>query len=293
MFETGVILWIQSWAGPAPDQFFVTITRLAMEDFFLAIIPIIYWTVDKGLGQRLAQVTLFSIWANSGLKAFFHTPRPDPGSVRVLFPESGTGFSFPSGHAQNSTVFWGVIARWIRRPFWSVVAAILILLVSFSRLYLGLHFPGDVLGGIAIGLAIVFLWEAIMNAMGPRIDSLSYGVRLLAAALIPFGLAMLYQGSDSAPSMGALAGLGVGVIIERRWINFSPRSTWAWQVAKIMVGVPLVIATRFGLKAIFPDLFIFDFLRYAAIGLVAAVLVPWVFRRVPASPASPGIGIPR
>lgn len=293
MFETGLILWIQSWAGPALDQFFMTITRLAMEDFFLAIIPIIYWTVDKGLGQRLAQITLFSIWANSGLKEFFHNPRPDPGSVRVLFPESGTGFGFPSGHAQNSAAFWGVIARWIRRPAGYLVSVLLILLVSFSRLYLGLHFPGDVLGGIAFGLVIVLVWEVLVKSAGRWADAVPDGIRMAAAGSVPLALALLYQGPDSAPSMGALAGLGIGAIIEKRWIGFSPRAAWPWQIAKILVGVPLVVATRFGLKAIFPDLFIFDFLRYAAIGLVAAVAVPWIFRRIPAEPMHPRTGILR
>ncbi len=93
---------------------------------------------------------------NMGLKPLFARSRPD------LWPTliTETSYSFPSGHALGSTVLYGMIAYLLGRHFpqyqrWFYGAAIvLVTLISFSRLYLGVHWPSDVIAGIGIG----FLW---------------------------------------------------------------------------------------------------------------------------------------
>ncbi|MFC1760215.1 phosphatase PAP2 family protein, partial [Candidatus Neomarinimicrobiota bacterium] len=83
----------------------------------------------------------------------FQTARP----LGVALIEQG-GFSFPSGHAQGSTTLWLMLALLIRKKWINYLTAIMIILVSLSRLYLGVHYPIDILGGVLIGMGIVLVY---------------------------------------------------------------------------------------------------------------------------------------
>jgi membrane-associated phospholipid phosphatase len=128
------------------------VTNLGGAAAYLALLPLIFWCYDEEKGIRLALAVLASVWINLGLKFLCDQPRPfwpgyDP-SVGII-TESANGF--PSGHAQISLTLWVIVASWNGKP-WAYAAAILTsLLVGFSRLYLGVHFPTDLLGGWVLG----------------------------------------------------------------------------------------------------------------------------------------------
>ncbi|MGB9592762.1 MAG: phosphatase PAP2 family protein [Anaerolineae bacterium] len=92
---------------------------------------------------------------NAGLKLLFARPRP------IVFPPitSETSYSFPSGHTLTSAAFYGLLAvflwRWGRRG-WALFSALWVLLVGFSRIYLGVHYPSDVLASLALGSLWLF-----------------------------------------------------------------------------------------------------------------------------------------
>lgn len=103
MTDTSFILWVQQFAQPWLTNFFLAVTALGAMEYYMVAIPIVYWLIDKHLGFRFAVFFTFSAYANSGLKYLFVVPRP-PYEVRLTVQE---GYSFPSGHAQGSTAFWG------------------------------------------------------------------------------------------------------------------------------------------------------------------------------------------
>ena len=144
---------IGDWLTPIMSFF----TWLGYPQAYMIIIAIIYWSVDRELGTRLAIFLPLTASLNSILKQALHSPRPywlDPDipAIRV-----SNGFGMPSGHAQGSTV-WLYAASCVKRRWIWFAAIALSLLVGLSRVYLGVHFPSQVLSGWLIGLVVLLLF---------------------------------------------------------------------------------------------------------------------------------------
>jgi hypothetical protein len=144
---------------------------LGNEIFYLILIPIIYLCLDKITGLNLITFYLISSISNTYLKEIFHTPRPSSEKVRVLIEESS--YAFPSNHAQGAVVFWGYLFSKAKKIWIKILLIITIFLISLSRIYLGVHFPIDILGGCLIGFLILIIllliikkyrvWEILTN----------------------------------------------------------------------------------------------------------------------------------
>ena len=152
-----VILWLQG-GSPLLDLPFIAITNLGSEEFLLVVMAFVFWCVDRRAGARLAALILISAWLNAVAKEIALQPRPFEWDqqVRMIFPATGGGL--PSGHTQGTVVLWGYLALAFRRRWLSILAAILMLLVPLSRLYLGAHFPTDLLGGYLLGALILLAY---------------------------------------------------------------------------------------------------------------------------------------
>lgn len=140
-----VVLWFQhlgSWlTGPMN-----VLTFTGDIEFYLLLLPVIYWTVDRRLGLRVAVLLLLSIIISSMCKLILHAPRPywfDPQVQLWTAPEFS--FGLPSTHAQNAVVMWGLLAYAGRRTLGWMIAILLMGLVGLSRMYLGVHFPTDII----------------------------------------------------------------------------------------------------------------------------------------------------
>ena len=176
------------------------ITFLGDEQFYLIAIPLIYWCIHKELGADLAVLLMMSSFINGALKSFIKHNRPFWEEPRLKLDEASS-FSTPSGHSQTSAALFGYLA-WRqankrRGLLWIAVLALLIFLVALSRVYLGVHFPGDVLWGAAIGLLLAALYSRFKPALVQRLRQLSLGQHLvlaLAAAALIFGLEALMLG---------------------------------------------------------------------------------------------------
>ncbi|MBX5437703.1 MAG: phosphatase PAP2 family protein, partial [Alicyclobacillaceae bacterium] len=131
-----VLLWFQKPASPWLDRVAMWASHLGLEWFYLVAVPVVLWSVNRTVGLRLAYIFLCSMFVNAWLKDVYQVARPIgvPG-IRTSFLASASGHSFPSGHAQGSMTFWGVIASWLRRPWvwWGAMA--LVAVVGAARLY--------------------------------------------------------------------------------------------------------------------------------------------------------------
>jgi membrane-associated phospholipid phosphatase len=283
---------------------FEMLTSLGNEMFYLLFMPLVYWCLDRATGARLTVLFLISAAANAGTKALFSQPRPfdyAPDRVGNLFAVplaeaveryEATGNGFPSGHTQNTVTIWGYLATQARRvrvpsfPAAGVLAlipaALLILLIPLSRIYLAVHFPRDVVGGYVIGAALLalFLWlepvaTAALIGLGPRWQ---VGIAMAVPAM-----GMLIYPHEATVTAGAtLMGMGVGFALDRRWLHFETAGP-VWQRAlRYTLGVVGMLALYAGLKAIFvpltPVLF-WRFIRYTLMGLWGSLGAPWVFIR--------------
>lgn len=281
---------IQSIQAPLWDSFFGTITNLHHETIYILVLPLIYWLYDKRFGRYLFSVFAIGFWSNDLLKEVFQTSRPDPSQARVIFAETGGGYAFPSGHAQTPLIFWGAIAIQLKRRWFTWLTIIMVFLIGLSRLYIGVHWPLDVVGGWLIGLLVLGALTASRSFWTGEHQGLL--LKLALSLLIPaaaLALAGLLSPSGIDPLAwviaGAYGGLLLGSALEEAYVGFDPRRGGpASQVLKLVVGLVLVLVIKEGFKFILPDSGLGDMIRYWLVAVTATLAAPWVFHRFIASP---------
>ena len=166
-FDTAILLGIHQWANPTLDQFMLSLTRLGDPEVVVVVVVVgLGWLLQR---QRWAEAKMLMIAClgavilNQGLKLFFARPRP------LLWTRliAETSYSFPSGHALGALVLYGFWAYVLATRFPQkqkliyTISVLLISAIGLSRLYLGVHYPTDILAGYAIG----FLWLVVCVVM--------------------------------------------------------------------------------------------------------------------------------
>lgn len=171
-FDDKVRNYVHTFASP-PLTFIMQIASFLGDTIFLiafgASIVIFFLAIKRRRPAAIfAITTVGSGLLISALKLFFQRARPEPFFDTIL-PAS---FSFPSGHSLGSLCFYLALAaiitvrienRLIKTATW-LVAFFLVLLIGISRIYLGVHFPSDVVAGYAVGM----IW-VVTIAVGDRL----------------------------------------------------------------------------------------------------------------------------
>ena len=244
--------------------------------------PVIYWCVNRTLGLRLAGVFFASQYLNEVLKGIVAEPRPGP-PVVPLDQDTAPGTAWPSGHAENSAALWGAFAGLVRRGWLLALAVALTLLVGFSRLYLGLHWPIDVVSGWLIGAVLAAAALALIASL-PRFTARLVPPLWLVLAVIGVVALVLVYPTDTTPKVGgAVAGMLIGWWLERRLVGFEAPAPPVTQGLKAVLGLVVAFALRAGLKPVFallPGAVLPDLLRYFLIVLWVIWLAPALFVRV-------------
>ena len=133
----------------------LSFTLLGFPLTYIIIIALFYWCVDSRLGQRFAVFVLFAGSVNELFKRVFHLPRPYWIDSRVLPIGSASGaFGFPSGHAFSSLA-WLYAGLAINKWWGWFLAGVIVFMVGLSRVYLGAHFPMQVVAGWLLGSALI------------------------------------------------------------------------------------------------------------------------------------------
>jgi membrane-associated phospholipid phosphatase len=268
-----VFHWIATWANPFCDVFFRVVTDLGYPTFYYLTVAPLFWVVDRRKAMGLFLLILLGGYVNTYAKLWVNTPRPDPALARVLDfrPYQSHSNSFPSGHAQGAVVFWGYLAWWIGRRWFTGLAVVLIALISFSRLYLAVHFPIDVLGGLALGLLLL-----------PAISPLErwahrdcYTPPWTIAGIVGASLAITLTGDVA---LATISGSMVGFLAGASWLpqqsltlNSSRQS-----IVVVIVGLAAQLALSTTLGMIPPTQLLVTY------GLVASlwVFALWVYPRL-------------
>lgn len=282
---------------PGLNELMLTITHLGEETAFLAIALIVFWCVDKYEGYYLLGVGLFGNMANQFLKILCRIPRPwvrDPAftALEAAIPEAG-GYSFPSGHSQTAVGTFGCIAATRKNRILRAVCTAFMLLVPFSRMYVGVHTPADVLVGSGMALVMVFAFRPLMLGKGKKnipwvfaaltVLSITY---LLYVGLYPFPVDVDADNYASAVKngytfLGCFAGVLMVYFADEKYFRFDTKAVWWAQLLKIVVGLGLVLAVKAGLKPVleaFLPAMPARALRYCLIVLVAGIVWPFSFK---------------
>ena len=276
-----IVLWFQQFS-PALDGIFKAFTFAGEEDFFFLLLPILAWCIDRRTGLRLAIVFLLSSYFGTIIKELTNQPRPYQFDSRVQMLFETTGKGFPSLHTQNTTVIWGFLASQFRKTWLWILAGVLFVGVPLSRVYLGLHFPTDLLGGYIFGAIILLLFLRVEKPLELKFHHLPIAWKLILAVGIPLLLFLSFPSTDETVSSatGVVFGAWTGIILERLWVRFSTSGSLWKRVVRFILGIAGVMVLRVGLKALFGDwepVSFFRFIRYAAIGIWFTLGAPWLF----------------
>ncbi len=276
------IYLVQTWKHPFGDLFFSLITWMGNASFYIFLLPLLYWSVNTRLAMRLGLLVMLSGWINFALKALFSHPRPyvfSPGLDRV----HALGYSFPSGHAQLSVGFWGFLAvlkqkRWL----WNGVT-LLVFLIGCSRVYLGVHFPTDVLAGWIVGVLILALYVMVLPPLEQWFSRQGLRTQILLIGLVPVSAYLLYPMPKTLPLAGVLVGLGYGHLLSTRLIGFQSSGPVRLRIARYAVGmVVLVPFLGFGLYLNrlcgYHPLLCFG--EYALLGFLVTFIIPSIFHLI-------------
>lgn len=156
-FELGFIKFVQEFRNPVLDEFFKFLNYFDRVEFLLILTIVVWIWFGWRLGLKLLCLLIISRIVNISLKELFGMPRPydlNPalGLIRVY------GFGFPSGSAQTAALLSGFLVYYWKNNWKWVVAPIYFFMISFSRIYLGVHFPLDILGGWIVGFSLLAIY---------------------------------------------------------------------------------------------------------------------------------------
>jgi len=288
------------------------ITAIGYEQFFVLLLPAVYWCVDQAVGLRMGMVLLLGTDLNTFFKFLFHNPRPFWISDQVIAYSHETSFGLPSGHAQIAASVWGWLAVEVKKRWFTISAIVLILLIGISRLYLGVHFLSDVLLGWLLGGLLVLVFSLLSKPLGAWLAKQSLGMKLFwvflstVLLLVPVLLASrasttwVMQADWAAragevdpfslkgafTTAGTWFGMLAGYVIQTATKGHFMAGKGGWRrAARFVVGLVGIAVFYSGLGAIFPKngdvlSFALRFIRYTLIGLWVAWLGPLVFEKL-------------
>ena len=283
---------------PALDEAMLLITRLGEETAFLAAALIVFWCVDKRKGYYLMAVGFLGTLFNQFLKVTCRIPRPwvldENFTIVEQAREAATGYSFPSGHTQAAVGTFGCLAYTAKGKWARILCVSLMALVAFSRMYLGVHTPADVLVSAFIGLVLVI-------GLQPVAYSRKEGsMKILLAVMLVLQMAyLLYVELWEFPAdidphnlesarknaytfLGCIVAIAVVYAADRK-LDFPVEAVWWVQVIKVTVGIGLVLLVKEGLRtpleAVLPVLPA-RAVRYFLTVLTAGLLWPLSFRKL-------------
>ena len=276
------------------------VTQLGGEVIFIVAAVVVFWCVSKWEGYYLMTIAFCGTVLNQFLKLICRVPRPwvrDPNFTIVESARAeATGYSFPSGHTQNAIGLFGGMARWGGRRWVRLGLTTLALVIAFSRMYLGVHTPADVGVSLVLAAALVLGLYPLMRRAQEKPRYMGY---VLAAMLVVSGAFVVFVETCGFPTdmdaenlasgignawkmLGAVAGMTLAWLLDRRYIHFETQAVWWVQVIKVAVGMALLLAIKSGLKAPLLALLGHEGLaggvRYFLLVLVAGAVWPLVFR---------------
>ncbi|MBU3187997.1 phosphatase PAP2 family protein [Clostridium bowmanii] len=271
-----IIKFIQSITSPFLDVFFQLVTMTGEEYFYIIAAAIIFWCVNKKFGYKLGFALLTGTIVNTVLKDLVNASRPiGISGIRSLRVQTATGQSFPSGHTQGASTFWVSWMVRLKRKWIYIVGISAIILVAFSRMYLGVHYPIDVIGGVAVGT----IWVFISNYIFEYAES-TKKAWILMIIVVPMLIGMIFLKEKTYYTIsGTVFGFFIGYVLESKYVQYDVRNTKIKQLIKLLFGLTVLITLKFILKKILPINIFADFFRYFVVGLWITIGAPCIFKR--------------
>ena len=277
---------------PFLNWLFHALTYLGDEQVIILVMCLCFWCISKEVVYKTGIAFFISGLAVQGAKIMFRVERPwvyDSSFSPVGYStETATGYSFPSGHTQAGTALWGTLGVIVKSLPFKIFCFSAVLIVAFTRLYLGVHFLADVLFSLGFTFAVIFLvtwfWKGELSKKREKIIvaiMLGFSALTIVYAFNRHNAGIIEASylRDALIAAGACAGFGVGMYMERNFINFSVKTTKLyWQIPKFIGGLLGVAA----IMALYPVIIgrglALDTIRYFLLLLWVTVFYPIIIK---------------
>jgi len=277
-----------NWIGDVLDLLTIVCHYLGGITFFVILLPILYLFYDRRFASYLAYA-VFSVGIINGLlKYFFMSPRPSNLSEKFISISSHVreySFGLPSGHSHVSILVWGLFFFHFKNFFIRLISLFFIILTPFSRMYAGVHYPGDVILGFFCGLISLLIMlkykQQILHFPSPSQWSKplqkikTFSLLILALTLLftllelnPYNTFTHLQSLSSVISAaGAFSGFLIGLFfLNYKYPNLPQHIKKEDRWLGILLLVLGILFFYFGMsyifKNIFPDNGLFRYMRY-------------------------------
>ncbi|WP_078124552.1 phosphatase PAP2 family protein [Leptospira alexanderi] len=298
--------FLQTLRGSALDPVLGVVTLLfhylGGSTFNMIFLSVVYVFINRKLGIRLGTGFMTAGIVNGVTKALFESPRPSlswigPGTLRE------TSYGFPSGHVQISVVIWGLVLFHVKNKTIRVLSLFIILLMPFSRMYAGVHYPGDTLGGFILGLIIIVLIEVIFRVFpefefptpyeGQTLSKTKTFALVVVVLTLPSVL--LHSNLDSLAKIksyeqvisasGALGGFTIGILLSKfytlDWEKVDSVSETIRRAAVLILGVLLFyILPGIIVQKLFPENPVARYLRYGIVSSYIAFFSAYILAKI-------------
>ena len=289
-WEVPLMEAFQSVSNSILDALAKVFTLFGDEYLVILVLGLLYWCIDKKLGRRAALALSGTMIFGTLIKGAFQRRRPymDNKSVkciRAAHPDedimspAAQGFSMPSLHAAMSVSVYGTLAHEKKKAGFIALGILLPFFIGLSRVYLGVHYPTDVLLGWALGLLFVF----VLNGVDRR-----FGYKIGFAAVLVIGAAGFFFCRDDEffSSYGIALGLLFGFMYEEKYVNFEKSSKWWSYIVRPVLGVAIFavvsVILKLPAKAVSAEWlsFVLRLVRYAVATFVIIGPYPHLFKKL-------------
>jgi membrane-associated phospholipid phosphatase len=284
-FELEFLKWVEGLRTDFLNFVFEGITLLGEETLIILLVVALWFAVDKKLAQQVFFVTATSLSINGIIKNFAQIPRPFTKGISCVRVNTATGYSFPSGHTQEFATWSSFFAAKFKKRWLSILVGVLIASVAISRLYLGAHYPSDVIVGIALGVGIAILGNYLFGKV-KDVKKLYLWTLLILTPFVVYFLCIADKlFADLFKTFGMVGGMVAVAFLDEKTEPLSYDVAWWKKLIRIVLGVVLAVALKEAIKLV--NVFdvvqislLIDAVRYFIVVMSVGYLCPLLFKKL-------------
>ncbi len=288
LIEWKILDLFEKIKSPFMDYLNYFLTTILGGITLVVIMFVTYWIINKETGRRLGLGLVVSMSLNNLLKGLIMRKRPFEHEgkeyLRSLsdtsLSDGATGSSFPSGHSQNAaSLYSGLFINYKgKNQFVRILLICLIVTIALTRLYLGVHFPSDVLVGVTLGVLVTIGLNKLYDVLKDKVDIMFLVLAIFFLVCLFFGLE-----KDGMKSIGMLEGYVIGNLLEKRFVKFNDTKNTKHRIIRILIGL-VIVGGFYLVYSLIPDPihsnYFFVFVMHFLIAFGGFFLAPLVFNKI-------------